>query len=142
METKDLLVYILKPSKIKYFSTFSFFILTIISSASSCPFVLYEEESEHKCDGNLFLSSIKNFTLDCTRYYDKLFTFSELKLFFKAATDTISCSLVTPLTIPAMGLGTCQENYAENCISLPALSKQQQPQRQKTHTQCCLRDKK
>lgn len=32
---------------------------------------------------SLFLSWIKNFTLDCTRYYDKLFTLSDINFFLK-----------------------------------------------------------
>lgn len=51
--------------------------------ANNWPFVLYKEECEHKCDGNI-LSWIKNFTLDCTRYYDKLFTYSDIN-FFKSS---------------------------------------------------------
>lgn len=63
-----------------------------------------------------FLSSIKNFTLDCTRYYDKLFTYSELKHFFflKAANRHYFDFSKNTQPIPAKDLGTCQKTY---CIS-------------------------
>jgi len=89
METNDLLVYILKPSK-NIFSTFFHFFLTIISLANS--FLLYcKKKNVNTNVMATFLSSIKNFTLDCTRYYDKTIYIFRLKTFFfpKAATDTI-----------------------------------------------------
>lgn len=59
---------------------------------------------------HFFLSWIKNFTLDCTSYYDKLFTYSDINFFFfKAATDTMYFIFSNNTqTIIAMGLGTCQ----------------------------------
>lgn len=46
--------------------------------------------------------------MDCTRYYDKLFTYSDIN-FFKAATDTMYFTFSNNTqTILAMGLGTCQ----------------------------------
>lgn len=122
----------IKKKKKKKLITFSFFFfLAIIPLANNGSFVLYKEECEHKCDGNIFfLSWIKNFTLDCTRYYDKLFTYSDINFFLKAATDTMYFIFSNNTqTILAVGLGTCQEGknkkdfYAENCIRLPAISK-------------------
>lgn len=61
-----------------------------------------------------FLSWIKNFTLDCTRYYDKLFTYSDINFFLKAATDTMYFIFSNNTqTILAIGLGTCQEKQTK-----------------------------
>lgn len=97
----------------RYFlKKFSFFFYqALVALANNWSFVLYKEECEHKCDGNIFfLSWIKNFTLDCTSYYDKLFTYSDINFFFfKAATDTMYFIFSNNTqTIIAMGLGTCQ----------------------------------
>lgn len=58
-----------------------FFFIAIIALANNGSSALYKEECEHKCDGNI-LSWIKNFTLNCTSYYDKLFTYSDINFFF------------------------------------------------------------
>lgn len=55
--------------------------------------------------------------MDCTRYYDKVFTYSDIN-FFKAATDTMYFIFSNNTqTILARGLGTCQEGNKKNKIS-------------------------
>lgn len=90
-----------------------------------------------------FLSSIKNFTLDCTRYYDKVFTFSNLKFISKQQQTQFSSN--NAQTIPAMGLGTSQEIdfYAKKLYQAASGFKTATTPATEGpgHTQCCSRDK-